>query len=89
MPTSTRTQVKPSDGCAAKPQTADKRRSKIAQVIDLLKREDGATLDEMIELTGWKPHTTRAAMTGLKKKGHQIELGKRGETTCYWIRTAS
>ena len=41
--------------------------SKSAAVIALLQREQGATLAEMIEATGWLPHTTRAALTGLKK----------------------
>ena len=62
--------------------------SKIASVIALLQRKQGATLDEMIEATSWLPHTTRAALTGLKKKGHTIARDKRGETTCYRI-TAS
>jgi hypothetical protein len=34
----------------------------------LLVRDEGATLDQMIEATGWLRHTTRAALTGLKKK---------------------
>jgi DNA-binding transcriptional regulator PaaX len=29
------------------------------------------------------PHTTRAALTGLKKKGHTIDRSKQGETSCY------
>jgi hypothetical protein len=62
--------------------------SKISVVTDLLKREQGATLDEMVKATGWLPHTTRAAMTGLKKKGHTIARDKRNDVTCYRI-TAS
>ncbi|WP_417818935.1 DUF3489 domain-containing protein [Tritonibacter scottomollicae] len=65
---------------AAKP-----RETKIGKVIALLKRKDGATLDEMVEATGWLPHTTRAALTGLKKKGHTIECDKRGDANCYRI----
>lgn len=30
----------------------------------------GASLDELAGATGWLPHTTRAALTGLRKKGH-------------------
>jgi len=26
----------------------------------------------MVEATGWLPHTARAALTGLKKKGHEV-----------------
>ena len=64
---------------------APKREIKIEKVITLLKRKQGATLDEMVKATGWLPHTTRAAMTGLKKKGHMIERDKRGEVSCYRI----
>jgi DNA-binding MarR family transcriptional regulator len=42
----------------------------------LLQREEGATLGELIDATGWLPHTTRAALTGLRKKGHAIEKTK-------------
>jgi hypothetical protein len=72
----------------AQPKAQPKRESKIDKVIALLKREQGATLDEMVKATGWLPHTTRAAMTGLKKKGHTIERDKREDVTCYRI-TAS
>ena len=57
--------------------------SKITAVIALLEREGGATLAELIAATSWLPHTTRAALTGLRKKGHAIDRSKRGEETCY------
>ena len=62
--------------------------SKISQVVKLLKRKQGATLNEMIKATRWQKHTTRAALTGLKKKGYTIERDKRGDVTCYRV-TAS
>jgi Protein of unknown function (DUF3489) len=46
--------------------------SKLAQVIDLLQRSDGATIPTLTEATGWLPHTTRAALTGLRKRGYAI-----------------
>ena len=46
--------------------------SKTAQVIALLTRPEGAALDQMVDATGWQPHTTRAALTGLKKKGYEV-----------------
>src|SRR5690606_25394578 len=55
--------------------------SKIGTVLSLLRRDDGATLEEMIAATGWLPHTTRAALTGLRKKGHAVAKEKRGDTT--------
>jgi DNA-binding IclR family transcriptional regulator len=59
--------------------------SKISVVLDLLRREQGATLAELVEATGWLPHTTRAALTGLRKKGHALEKSERDDTTCYRI----
>jgi hypothetical protein len=63
--------------------------TKIATVIALLERSEGATLAEMVEATGWLPHTTRAALTGLKKKGHSITKDKRDDVTCYRIAKAA
>lgn len=51
-------------------------KTKNQQVIDLLSREGGATLEEMSTLASWQPHSTRSFMTGLKKKGHVIESDK-------------
>lgn len=59
------------------------RASKSAAVLALLERTEGATLAELIEATDWLPHTTRAALTGLRKKGHAITRGKRDGVTCY------
>lgn len=59
--------------------------TKTGKVIALLKREQGATIEEMMKATSWQPHTTRAALTGLKKKGHTIERDKRCDVTCYRI----
>lgn len=50
--------------------------SKLQQLALLLLRDEGATLAEMIAATGWLPHTTRAALTGLKKKGYAISSDK-------------
>lgn len=62
--------------------------TKIGKVVALLQRKQGATLDEVMSATGWQKHTTRAALTGLKKKGHTIEREKREDASCYRI-TAS
>ncbi len=62
--------------------------TKTQEVIDLLSRGEGATLAEIVEATGWLKHTSSAALTGLRKKGHAITRDKRGEETCYFIRSA-
>jgi hypothetical protein len=51
--------------------------SKISAVISLLQQENGATIDEIVKATGWLPHTTRAALTGLRKRGYTIERRER------------
>ncbi len=53
-----------------------KRQTKQQLLADLLIRDSGATLEEMISATGWLPHTTRAALTGLKKKGYALSSDK-------------
>jgi hypothetical protein len=52
--------------------------SKQAIIVDLMTRPKGATLDELIKATDWLPHTTRAALTGLRHRGYAIER-TRGE----------
>ena len=44
-----------------------------------LSRDRGATIDELTAATGWLPHTTRAALTRLRKRGFGLERFK-GET---------
>lgn len=36
-------------------------------------RDDGVSIAGMMEATGWLQHTTRAALTGLRKRGYMIE----------------
>jgi hypothetical protein len=37
-------------------------------LIAMLRAEGGATIDEIVEATGWQPHTVRGAMSGALKK---------------------
>src|SRR5271154_5612569 len=48
--------------------------SKLARVIALLERDHGATIAELIAATGWLAHTTRAALTGLRKRGYAVSI---------------
>ena len=59
-----------------------------AKVLNLLKREQGATLEELVEATSWLPHTARAALTGLRKKGHAIERSKTEGVSRYSVKEA-
>src|SRR5436309_1735072 len=48
--------------------------SKQAKVIDLLKRPEGATVAEVMNATGWLPHTVRGMFSGALKKKHRLML---------------
>ena len=75
--------VTPAKGSANSPLSAPRPDSKIGKVVALLEREEGATLDELITATGWQVHTARAALTGLKKRGYDIERRKRDDVSVY------
>jgi hypothetical protein len=62
--------------------------SKQAKIVELMKRPKGATLDELVEATEWLPHTTRAALTGLRKRGLTVERVKdEGRRSVYRIKS--
>ena len=64
--------------------------SKQALVTEMLSVHGGATLETLIKATGWLPHTTRAALTGLRKRGFSIERSREaGEASMYRIAPAS
>ena len=46
--------------------------TKISEVVAALETDAGATIDEIVASTGWLPHTARAALTGLRKRGYAI-----------------
>ncbi len=51
-----------------KTQTAVRKGTKQALLIDLLRRRKGATIEEIVEATGWQPHSVRGAISGALKK---------------------
>jgi integrase/recombinase XerD len=58
--------------------------SKTAQVVAMLQRKNGATLEEITEKMGWQKHTVRGFMAGaMKKAGFTVESFKseKGERT--------
>ena len=76
-----------SDALATPPAAPEppKAPSKISQVLDLLRRKQGALLTDIVATTGWQPHTARAALTGLKKKGYAIESRRADKLTTYFL----
>lgn len=63
--------------------------SKRERVFGLLGRAEGASLAELIAITGWLPHTTRAALSRLRSAGQVLAKSKRADgTTAYRIAPA-
>jgi Protein of unknown function (DUF3489) len=52
--------------------------SKTAKVLDLLKRDGGATAKELLKVTGWQPHSLRGFVSGTlgKKMGLTVTSTK-------------
>ncbi len=51
-------------------------------ILKLINRKSGAALNQLQEATGWKPHSVRAVLSGLRRKGHEItrDKNKKGVT---------
>ena len=56
---------------------------KTQQLLALLSRDRGATIAELTSALGLLPHSARAALTGLRKKGHPIAKSARDGVSCY------
>ena len=62
--------------------------SKKALVLTMLHNQDGATLTQIMEATGWKPHTVRGFISGAvgKQLGLKVESTRSGTgERCYRI----
>ncbi len=46
--------------------------TKQARLVDMMQKPGGATVAQMGTKTGWQPHSVRAALTGLRKRGFAI-----------------
>ena len=68
---------------------SSKPKTKKAQLIQMLTRKAGADVATISEKLGWQSHTTRAALTGLRKAGFEIVAEKpaNGKASCYRITT--
>lgn len=58
---------------------------KSATVITAMSEATGTTLDEICRITSWQPHSARAFLSGLRKKGYNILKTSRDGAACYHI----
>ena len=58
--------------------TAEPKSNKTTQMVELLRRENGATLDELVAFTGWNANSVRGFLSGTvgKKMGLNVESTK-------------
>jgi len=55
----------------------------------LIRRPGGANIAELCEATAWQSHSIRAALTGLRKRGHAVQRERgEGESLRYRIADA-
>ena len=91
MATKTKRNLKPTArGTKTKIEATNARRTKAGTILDLLQRPTGASIAELTKATGWQPHSVRAALTGLRKKGREVVRTKDDQgVTRYFIEAVS
>ncbi len=57
------------------PDTVNRPGGKLGLILDRLERKTGATVDELVDATGWQAHSVRGALSQLRTRGFD-----RGET---------
>lgn len=78
--------LRPPRAKASQPAAAtEPRTTKSTVILELLERGEGASLAELREVTGWLPHTTRAALSRIRSGGTVLTKGKRDDVTVYRI----
>ena len=58
--------------------TKGSKTTKAQTVEKMLRRPSGATLAQLQKATGWQPHSVRAAMSGLRKRGVAVTRTREG-----------
>ena len=63
--------------------------TKQAFIFEMLARDSGAgaTIRDLVEVTGWKPNTVHAALSTLRFNGRRITVEQAGEERRYRITT--
>ena len=72
------------------PPQSERAGTKRAMILELLSRQDGASLGELVAATGWLPHTTRALLSRLRSAGKPLRKHQRSDgATAYQLQSAS
>jgi hypothetical protein len=61
------------------------RLTKRDRLIKALRHRNGTTIAALEKALSWKPHSVRAALTGIRKQGYRVERDKLDDSTRYRI----
>jgi hypothetical protein len=68
------TSAKTRKQAASKPKTKPKPKTKLAQLEAMLRRPDGATVEQISKSLDWQTHSVRGAMSGALKKKQGLTI---------------
>lgn len=59
-----------------------------ARLAIMLERKTGATISQIMQKMNWQPHSARAAISNLRRRGYQIErIDRKDKPSIYMIRS--
>ncbi len=70
----TRAKKKSAAASARKPDSTMRPGGKLGLILDRLERTAGATIDELVDATGWQKHSVHGALSRLRSGGFAIRL---------------
>ena len=70
----TRAKKKSPATSARKPDSTMRPGGKLGLILDRLGRKTGATIDELVDATGWQKHSVHGALSRLRSGGFAIRL---------------
>ncbi len=79
----TRAKKKSAAASAQKPGTAKRPGGKLGLILDRLGRKTGATVDELVDATGWQKHSVHGALSRLRSRGFAIRLEAKAGRKAY------
>ncbi len=84
----TRAKKKSATTSARKSDTTMRPGGKLGLILDRLGRKTGATIDELVDATGWQKHSVHGALSRLRSGGFAIRLEAKESRKAYRLAPA-